>query len=782
MASPYFSQINLPQQDFSMLKDAGQAMGAAYQQAGAAIGQLGSAYFERQGKMKQAERFAKSDMGQAYLRGQGMPQDELDKLNEDPKAAKKFIYDAQREAGGIDKLMAQVQANYAFDQLQETDRQKEILFEQERKINKFQLEELQRKDDLQDQSLLYMQHLNSKNDDGVFYRDSDDPTGGFPTDNPAAYQAVLAVNEKLGLGMHDPRILSMFSDSLAQTDTDGTQLPYRNFASEADMFKQIDALLNSPAGRKLPVKQRNALIERQKLNIDGAGGKKTARELFKTEMEASGFGAFAEAMKTNVGTMGNFRKLLDETLIEKEDGTMGIKNPVAASVALMQMARIAQGVGVLSNQDVNLIKGSQRIGASYERLIEKNLGESVDLTQDMIDQNPAWQNSINPDTGEVFKEGDPIYLGGANLSAADMKMFQSLADALDGRATEFQKKVIPDIYKNVRATYGGFTIDELNKFTDLHQYMPNGIVDLNPMSQVTTNQMDAVHNMMRDGMERNEAINFIRQNSMNDPNTDYDDDTDGKAINAMVDRVYDGLYKPRHNAHVKSYYESADYKGGGRNLPKPEIEMPDNLNSSSDFVENVGAGAITASIMKGADAAKVGSLRLGVGLKSKIAKESFPFKKQALGKIKDLSGKELKGVAKEFNVKGADKMSDKAIRQQITTRIKQEVRQEVKEKLIAMGAKKKVFSALTKVITSGTVGSLMFLIDAVQADNLPRDARLSALKNAVDKSEAGSPEREIAQEMFDRAYYTDPRNVRPEERLMSIKDRKFRHSIEQYGL
>ena len=186
--------------------------------------------------------------------------------------------------------------------------------------------------------------------------------------------------------------------------------------------------------------------------------------------------------------------------------------------------------------------------------------------------------------------------------------------------------------------------------------------------------------------------------------------------------------------------------------------------------------------MKGADAAKVGSLRLGVGLKSKIAKESFPFKKQALGKIKDLSGKELKGVAKEFNVKGADKMSDKAIRQQITTRIKQEVRQEVKEKLIAMGAKKKVFSALTKVITSGTVGSLMFLIDAVQADNLPRDARLSALKNAVDKSEAGSPEREIAQEMFDRAYYTDPRNVRPEERLMSIKDRKFRHSIEQYGL
>ena len=394
----------------------------------------------------------------------------------------------------------------------------------------------------------------------------------------------------------------------------------------------------------------------------------------------------------------------------------------------------------------------------------------------MIKQNPAWQNSINPETGEVFQVGDEVTLGGANLSAADMKMFQSLADKLDDRSNQFVKKVIPDIYKNVRATYGGFTIDKLNQFTDLHQYMPNGIVNLNPMSQVTTKQMDAVVNMMNDGMTESEAKNFIRQNSMSDPNTEYDEDTDGKAIDAMVDSVYNKGYRSKHNAHVQTYNDQAQYRGKKRKVDPPKVDMPENLDDSGSVVKNIGYSAATGSLMKGADIVK------GAGLKSQIAKDSFPYKKQALSRVKDLSGKDLKNTAKEFGVKGADKMSDKAIRKQITARIKQEVKQEVQEKLVAMGAKKKVFSALTKLMTSGTIGSVMFVMDLVQADNLPRDAKLSALKDAVDKAKKGSPEREIAQEMFDRAYYTDPRNVRPEEMQLGIKDRKRMHLAELYGI
>jgi hypothetical protein len=362
MASPYFSKINLHQQDFSVLQNAGRAWGDAYQQAGEAIGKIGSAYFKRQGMMNQAEQFAKSEMGQEYLRGQGYTQEQLDKIAEDPSEAKKLVYDASREAGGIDKLMTQMQAEYSFSRLKEVDAMKDALHEQEKRKNFYMLKDLESKDKLQAQTMAYYKHLNTENENGVFNRDADDPTSGFNVSSPEAMQAVMAVNEQMGLGVHNPAILGMMSDSLAPVDEiTGEQLPYANFTSEADMHKSIDALLSSPLGRRLPPEQRNALVERMKANIDGAGDKPFARDIFKDELKASGFGAFAEAMKTNVGTMGNFRSLLDESLVTLDDGTVDIKNPVAASVALMQLARMAQGAGVLSNQDVNLIKGDQTL-------------------------------------------------------------------------------------------------------------------------------------------------------------------------------------------------------------------------------------------------------------------------------------------------------------------------------------------------------------------------------------------------------------------------------------
>ena len=774
MASPFYTPIRVNQSDFSPItrgaESYGRSVGAGLEKLGDAVGKVASSYFEKKKFEGMVEKMANDPMVNDYLSSMG-------KEFEDEGSKGKFLKEMMNELGGPENFRNHLQTQLQYQASEEKQRQTTTLFNQQRRQNSYLIAGLESKDKLQKQTLGYMKHLNTENKNGVFNRDADDPTGGFDTSSPEAMQAVMAVNEKMGLGRYNPSLVGKMSDSLAPVDEiTGEQLPHKNYLSEADMYKHIDQVKASPFGRSVSPEIMNAFVERQKANIDGAGDKPFAREIFKTELAASGFGAYAEAAKTNAGTMGNFRGLLDESLVTLDDGTVDIKNPVAASVALMQLARMAQGAGVLSNQDVNLIKGDQSLAASWERLISKNIGETVDLTEEMIAQNPAWTNSINPDTGEVFQVGDPVTLGGANLSAADLKMFQSLADKLDDRSNEFTKKVIPDIYKNVRATYGGFTIDQLNQFTDLHQYMPNGIVNLNPMSQVTTKQMDAVVNMMKDGMTESEAKNFIRQNSMGDPNTEYDEDTDGKAIDAMVDSVYNKGYRSRHNAHVQTFNDQAQYQGKQRKVQPPKVDMPENLDDSGNAVKNIGYSAATGSLMKGADIAK------RAGLKSQIAKDSFPYKKQALSRIKDLSGKDLKNTAKEFGVKGADKMSDKAIKKQITTRIKQEVKQEVKEKLIAMGAKKKVFSALTKLMASGTVGSVMFVMDLVQADTLPKDAKLSVLKDAVNKAKKGSPEREIAQEMFDRAYYTDSRNIRPTENQMGIKDRKRMHIAEQYGL
>ena len=750
MASPYFSKINLHQQDFSVLQNAGRAWGEAYQQAGAAIGQLGSAYFKRQGMMNQAEQFAKSEMGQEYLRGQGMPQDELDKIAEDPKAATKLVYDASREAGGIDKLMAQMQAEYSFGRLKEVDAMKDELHKQEKIRNFYLIKDLKSKDKLQAQTMAYYKHLNTENENGVFNRDADDPTGGFDVSSPEAMQAVMAVNEQMGLGVHNPAILGMMSDSLAPVDEiTGEQLPYANFASEADMHKAIDTLFaSSPLGRRLPPEKRNAFVERMKGNIDGAGDKPFARDIFKSELKASGFGAFAEAMKTNVGTMGNFRSLLDESLVTLDDGTVDIKNPVAASVALMQLARMAQGAGVLSNQDVNLIKGDQTLAASWERLISKNIGESTELTEEMIAQNPAWQNSINPETGEVFQVGDEVTLGGANLSAADMKMFQSLADKLDDRSNQFVKKVIPDIYKNVRATYGGFTIDQLNQFTDLHQYMPNGIVNLNPMSQVTTKQMDAVVNMMKDGMTESEAKNFIRQNSMSDPNTEYDEDTDGKAIDAMVDSVYNKGYRSRHNAHVQTYNDQAQYQGGKRRVDPPKKDIDTSkvvTDSDGNLVDAVGGAMSTYGALDAAERIGKYSLKRDLIDKEFVGKNTWKSVQKDISKLK---GKALIDNARNFGVEGFDKMSDKQIRAAIKKNIGDEVKKIAAKEMAEMGIKKSLWS---KLLVSGGVGAVLFAYDIVDLLGTKDKVTVKAAEDLAKKYPKGSPERKVADEIVNEA-------------------------------
>ena len=61
--------------------------------------------------------------------------------------------------------------------------------------------------------------------------------------------------------------------------------------------------------------------------------------------------------------MGKLRTMLDTAIVENDDGTIQIKNATAASIALIQMAKNAQGAGVLSDKDVDRISGRQDFGS-----------------------------------------------------------------------------------------------------------------------------------------------------------------------------------------------------------------------------------------------------------------------------------------------------------------------------------------------------------------------------------------------------------------------------------
>ena len=127
MASPYFSTINLHRQDFSSLRQAGEAWGEAYQQVGKAVGEIGSAYFEEKGFEQQAADFIKTDMGKQYLKGRGVT------LGDDPNEAVKLVKGMIKANGGFQNFQKQIQLNKQMEMQQQQEQRQNYLFAQQKK-------------------------------------------------------------------------------------------------------------------------------------------------------------------------------------------------------------------------------------------------------------------------------------------------------------------------------------------------------------------------------------------------------------------------------------------------------------------------------------------------------------------------------------------------------------------------------------------------------------------------------------------------------------------------
>ena len=790
MASPYFTPINAPKEDFSVLQNAGQAWSNAYQQGFDAVAKVGTSYFKKKGRERQAESFIKTPMGRDYLKQQGYSEEDLVKLDSDPNEAKKLVADAAKDAGGIDNLMNSVKAQYAYGKMKENDIQQKKLFGQEFRKNQFQLKELENKYAIQQEFSRYQTYMANAVKDGKKPKDA---ITEFVNDGlrvPQAWSMIDQYNDQQGLGRHNPDLIRSLKKGEERFDVSGgmamgnaPMLTNRNFSSKADADVFFDNMMkdipNSAIAEDIKQSYRTRLYDQ----VDGANGQKTARELFSQGLKDAGFGEYAKTAATNIGIMGNFRALVDESLVTLDDGTLSVKNPVAASVALMQMARMAQGAGMLSNQDVNLIKGDQTISASYDRLINKLIGEEKTLTKEMIEQNPAWSNSVNPDTGEVFKIGDPVTLGGSNVSAADMLMFKSIAEKLDARHEQFTQKVIPDIYKNVRATYNGFTIDELNKYTDLHQYMPNGIVDINPIKLVPQKVHTAVDRMKnKHGMNYDEVIQTLVDQSILAGT--YDQDTDLATIRDVVSRHFHNQPAPPPLLNNSAALDYKDYQRSNRKKKPVEVVKDTNATTTNTggntdpSVQEVreqkvreqadsilgksaeGAGAYFAT----KKATSVIQNKYANSVRNSITDRVIDPKKQMkrgvikpivqafggenvkskmfLAEVDKLSEEDLNKAAKEVGID--NKLSTKQKRLALKGKLNTEIQEEVSKRLLRLGFKT---NKLLKYFTGGGAGVALFAYDILDIletnDRAGVEAAEQLLKNAKTPLE-----KEVARELL----------------------------------
>jgi hypothetical protein len=754
--SPFYTPINVQKSDFSGITRAGEAWANAYTQLGQSLGKVVSTYFEEEGKKDQAAQWAKSKAGREFFKSQNMSDEQIDELLKDPKAAGKMVNNAAKAAGGIDKLVGQMEAMYSLKSLKKADHRKNILFKQERDKNNYLLNELDYKDSLFKAERSINKYLNTPGEDGVKPIDRDDPFGGLDMSSRAMQEAAQNVSQNLGIGNYDPRLVSVLYNSLAADNYDEMQgkfLTSKNFENESDLYANIDKLNENPMWRSAPQEFKNAVIERAKGNVDGAGGKDTVRKLFSDGINSTGFGAFKEVMKGNISTFGKLRSMLDTAIITNDDGTIQIKNATAASVALMQTARMAQGSGQLSNKDVDMVSGRKDFKSVIDRFLEKRVGQEMVLTEEMIKNNPEWLRAVNPDTGNPFQAGEKILVGGADMSIDDVILLREIADGMDAASNKFTQKVVPDIYKNVMASYPGFTIEQLNKFTDLHQYMPNGMVNLDPARQVTRGQLEAVKRMKDDGVSKESAFNNIVNSSAADPNSGFDYDADKPAIEYLLDQVYEKNYDPN-NSHVNDYmdFQSANYNGKERNLNPDKSEDGPRL-SPSEVVDDSSSGAtrtiIGAPATYGALSAaeRIGQYSLKTDLINKefIGNNTWKSVQKDISKLK---GKALLDNAKNFGVEGVDKMSEKQIRAAIKKNIGDEVKKIAAKEMAEMGIKK---SILSKLFVSGTVGAVLFAFDVTQLLSTKDKITVKAATDLAKKYPKGSIERQVADELVNQA-------------------------------
>jgi hypothetical protein len=415
MASPYFSSMNLPQQDFSVLQNAGRAWGEAYQQAGKAIGEIGSAYFKRRGMEKQASQFIKSKMGKEYLKGMGWDAESIRKIDDDPKEAEKLAYDAIREAGGVENVEARM-----FRSMQE---QRQAKLEQ-RQNYLFQQQKLAQQGEIDHYNTMSQEVINPE------YESIEKEISGLRSSMRDLAEATEDPSSKEYSG----KINSYLSDIKKKQD----QLSEINktmpmYELDPEKFNVAYGKTDNPYQMKHKMNTLQMLQKREDTlgdnNFDILKKKAETKNLLDQEKAEVGFNEFrdldpyvfdeAERMRKvmDYGSKGGFQFSKDQRedmaksirLIDPEDVSSSKKsifdrykvgeqdsiieasqdlnalldsdNPIADVAAVEKFARILQPKGLLTEDDINRVGGSKafddRLERAYEELKSGKLSEQA---------------------------------------------------------------------------------------------------------------------------------------------------------------------------------------------------------------------------------------------------------------------------------------------------------------------------------------------------------------------------------------------------------------------
>ena len=399
MTSPYFQKINFQQPDFSPIVRGAEAYGQAFYQIGDAIGKLGSAYFERKGMENSAKKFLLSPAGPKYLKEQaGWDDQMIAEMQQDPKKAEKYVYDAMREGGGAEKFK---------QNLREAQREQRMIqqFQNAQQVHKQTLKQLkmsnavmqEQADNNQRKNRLLNNYFQPDEEGNVVGDVNNILTNLQPGDGPVAHELLKTMGQKnLNIGG--------FLTKLQEQDPDIFTYPKVMDNEVSKVISMFDMSAEDQSRVFNVVKDRV---------INPTDITKTATEYWDTDPMNK---RRLDVLETSDGLMVN----INTALGKDESGKYFIQNTPSAGTAVRGYARVANGAGVMTDQDVLGVGGPKNYNAWWNRFTNQFFGEV---------EREATQQDV--DLGYADRVGEKTTVNaGATVTPEDLLMMKEGSEAI----------------------------------------------------------------------------------------------------------------------------------------------------------------------------------------------------------------------------------------------------------------------------------------------------------------------------------------------------------------
>lgn len=699
MASPFYTPINVNQSDFSPItrgaESYGRSVGAGLASIGEAVGKVASSYFEEKGFEEQASEFMLTPEGQEYLKRQNLS------VEDKPKALK-LITGAIKSQGGFKAFKQSLMDEQEFQTQQKISRQQIDINADLLEKNELALEELKKTQfESTEKQNLFSQAF-KRGDDGQFSFD----IGNIKTTDENAYLLPQVYKQA-----KDMNLLGNFNYSKWKSDLTSKGLWDASNRQGMTMFldQSMGAFgdVSGQDGKRYRENLKNETYEVGKISEE-------ARNWWNSNPNAKSW-VEAEETASKINTS------LNTAIGTKADGSKYVRNASSAGMVIRSFARLANGVGVMTDKDVSSVSGASDAWSVWDRLSNKFFGETRVATQEDVDSGLANQ------VGEEIN-----YRYGATASLQDLQDIQKATKALEEVNVSRLQEHGRGLQNYLKESFIGVPEDRLLKLSPFsHYWHKDHNFTINKTDLPSANRM-----LMTQGVDA-----FVSNLKENNPNmTDVH-------IAKIVNQVR-GYESPQQNSGQVATNESVD--------PRSEIDE----SSRTKVGENMDLDQTTYSLTKAGGSGYVGSKVVGKWMTNNYNRanmlesigEPFSRYKEGMKAFDKAPIKEVKEYGKQMGVDRKDFKTEKAFRSELKKRFKNEIKGEVAKYLTKQKLPKKIVTKLIGGTITGGVGlafaGASILYDLYDLSTSGRELSEQQLLKMKEKHPKGSEGAKVIDQMI----------------------------------